>query len=684
MKPGRNAPCPCGSGKKYKKCCLNKAKPPVDLLWRRLGNTHDRLIDKLLAFADRSFGELAMILALGEFLLWPETNPLEDPTDGHVQLFTPWFVFNWVCDPNDSDLDLSMPANQTVAQIYAREQGLKLDELERRLIDAAVNQPYSFLEVVSCNPGQGYRLKDVLQGVETDVIEKMGSENARPGDILLGRIVQVDHVAMLVGCSSILIQPSRKPAIIDLRHHLLQENRYITAAVLNEYDTEIRDLYFHIYESQLQPPTICNTDGDPLVFHTLHYVIDEPEMVFRCLSDLSATEDIQTLRNEATLDAKGMVVKAEIPWSREGHKAGKALDNTILGRIIIDNQKLSIEVNSEARARTIRREIETRLGSQARYKTTQIQSPEAMLSKSQNGPATEMDQNELMQLPEVREHLAKMLTAHWQGWTDQKLPALGGKTPCKAVKTPDGRESVEALLVDAARHAALDGQMGRISLAAIEDVRRRLGLDKAPAVKAQKIDPKKIEARLTEIKNKIEKFGQARLNEMYTALALKLCDRIAVTRRLTIERGRPEIWAAAVVHVIARLNFLFDPDNEIYITTDELGVFFGTKKTTVGNKAGLIQKACDIYFADEQFSAPEICDMFRVYETEDGFLVPGFMADDPDDMDRAGFKSLSDKKVKTGDAKRSRGEKAPGKKSSHDADEKKETDSRQLKLFDDT
>ena len=23
-KIGRNAPCPCGSGKKYKKCCMNK------------------------------------------------------------------------------------------------------------------------------------------------------------------------------------------------------------------------------------------------------------------------------------------------------------------------------------------------------------------------------------------------------------------------------------------------------------------------------------------------------------------------------------------------------------------------------------------------------------------------------------------------------------------------------------
>jgi len=31
MKVGRNAPCPCGSGKKYKKCCLERGPNPVDL-----------------------------------------------------------------------------------------------------------------------------------------------------------------------------------------------------------------------------------------------------------------------------------------------------------------------------------------------------------------------------------------------------------------------------------------------------------------------------------------------------------------------------------------------------------------------------------------------------------------------------------------------------------------------------
>lgn len=30
MKTGRNDPCPCGSGKKYKKCCLNAASPTTN------------------------------------------------------------------------------------------------------------------------------------------------------------------------------------------------------------------------------------------------------------------------------------------------------------------------------------------------------------------------------------------------------------------------------------------------------------------------------------------------------------------------------------------------------------------------------------------------------------------------------------------------------------------------------
>lgn len=43
--PGRNYPCPCGSGKKYKKCCLPKKETAVveDLNWIRMRRTEGEL-----------------------------------------------------------------------------------------------------------------------------------------------------------------------------------------------------------------------------------------------------------------------------------------------------------------------------------------------------------------------------------------------------------------------------------------------------------------------------------------------------------------------------------------------------------------------------------------------------------------------------------------------------------------
>lgn len=39
------------------------------------------------------------------------------------------------------------------------------------------------------------------------------------------------------------------------------------------------------------------------------------------------------------------------------------------------------------------------------------------------------------------------LRAHYRAWVDMELPALKGKTPRQAMKTGDGREMVEALLL---------------------------------------------------------------------------------------------------------------------------------------------------------------------------------------------------------------------------------------------
>ena len=82
-----------------------------------------------------------------------------------------------------------------------------------------------------------------------------------------------------------------------------------------------------------------------------------------------------------------------------------------------------------------------------------------------------------MQYPEVQEQLAGMISKHWEGWVDQNIPALGGKTPRDAVKTADGREAVEALLQDAVRDRNHDPFTAEANRKGSQRVRELLGLN---------------------------------------------------------------------------------------------------------------------------------------------------------------------------------------------------------------
>ena len=72
MKLGRNHPCSCGSGKKYKHCCLNavsvQVAAPANLTWRRLRSLLDGYATEMLRFIAEAYGPLAVHEAWNEFV----------------------------------------------------------------------------------------------------------------------------------------------------------------------------------------------------------------------------------------------------------------------------------------------------------------------------------------------------------------------------------------------------------------------------------------------------------------------------------------------------------------------------------------------------------------------------------------------------------------------------------------
>jgi len=73
-------------------------------------------------------------------------------------------------------------------------------------------------------------------------------------------------------------------------------------------------------------------------------------------------------------------------------------------------------------------------------------------------------------------------------------------------------------------------------------------------------------------------------------------------------------------------NFLFDSQNPNNISTDTICDFFDTKKSTVGNKATDIEKACKIRMGEEGLCNSEISDSLSFVQLPNGIVLTKKMA----------------------------------------------------------
>lgn len=128
--------------------------------------------------------------------------------------------------------------------------------------------------------------------------------------------------------------------------------------------------------------------------------------------------------------------------------------------------------------------------------------------------------------------------------------------------------------------------------------------------------------RVIEIKTMLNSFCETYLNEELEGYTIRLCDELSRKRKINILRGKKEIWAASIIYVISRLNFLFDKENESYITVDIICNFFNTNKSTICNKATQIERICNLTIGAEGYCSKEITDSFTFYQTPEGFIIP--------------------------------------------------------------
>lgn len=411
----RNAPCPCGSGRKHKLCCgpsngwplpertpwlLLKARDHVSSLARA-----DELAELVEVFLGDLHGEERERTAAGAagnaflqgLLLW-EGGVLEEFLDVHAPL---------------------LPADEL--------------DLGRRWVDAELD----LWEVAAVRPGEGLTLSGLYRGASVDVREEALSRTASVGSTYLARVLDAgDHLEL----------PSVWPVDLQLREYLL-----------SEVFPEEPDAFGWAAAMAPRRPTIRNQDGHDLVHHTVTYDLEVSTDTAAAALDARfgpgeddvwawIDEDDDVLRGTVELADRRLVAATNSDERRDALDAVlHALFAEALVEVADDAMTLDelLELAHEGRGA----------------------SPDAAAGMDPTGEDLP---------PELREAVAARMRETEERWVAEPVPALGGLTPREALDDPTRRGDLLALLDEFDRTPAPPGALTMD----VDNLRRLLGLDR--------------------------------------------------------------------------------------------------------------------------------------------------------------------------------------------------------------
>ena len=116
-----------------------------------------------------------------------------------------------------------------------------------------------------------------------------------------------------------------------------------------------------------------------------------------------------------------------------------------------------------------------------------------------------------------------------------------------------------------------------------------------------------MQAKYDELCAIIGSHGDDYLSVEYKTLCLHALEKLYRERPSPLTSGRARTWAAGITYAVAQNNFIFNNNQPIHMTTEEMVEPFGVAKTTAASKAAEIRKILKIdHFNSEWVLASDI------------------------------------------------------------------------------
>lgn len=247
MTPGRNEPCHCGSGKKYKHCHLEedqKPDPESAFVEAHLRFTDDLMV-KLHEYIEKIYAEESFMEALAEFsgLFGPIVEREDD--DLEEALFTPegqffltWYTHFWT--PREDETDGKTPLTP-VARIL-QDEASPLTPEERAYLEVGQKATLSYYEVMAVEPEHGITLKSCFTE-ETVLVKDMAvAGQAQVGHLQFAMVIPWKDRYLYEALSPYDMGPEMKVAVLALKARFAEQGDF-SAGHLRELDLELLKLH---------------------------------------------------------------------------------------------------------------------------------------------------------------------------------------------------------------------------------------------------------------------------------------------------------------------------------------------------------------------------------------------------------------------------------------------------------
>jgi len=450
-KINRNAPCPCGSGKKYKRCCLAKdsAKKNYHLYCLELV---DRLRPKILEFAKKE--KYSRYLPQAQDLYWQTLEEDLDPPEfdkaGFLS-FMEWFIHDFIIPDQE----------KPVIRLFY-ESRPKLPEEEMKILKDWQEAHLSTHQVKEVTPGIGYLAEDIFTNEEAFIADVASSKRLNKWELITTRKIKVLD-EWQISATGFINPPQDKSEIHQLIMGRFNEyQKDFPQATLSRF-LRVRGYLLNHYHLtrrvKKKLPKFLTSSGEELVFQKAIYDLRDFEAAVKAL-DLE--NDFE--RSKWQEDEDGRLKKVDFDWlqrDKSEHMPRVGKDESglevmtyfipepgqekylVLGHVTLAPGRLMFEAMGDRRFELGKKRLEEVVKNLVSHRLDSTASAESKIKRSK---AKRREVSE--EIPaEVREALLKdFLDDHYRKWLTKPLPALDGLSPKEAVRTKEGRRQVEDLM----------------------------------------------------------------------------------------------------------------------------------------------------------------------------------------------------------------------------------------------